>query len=379
MSCCPPRPLSVRFERVATTAGLAAIEAAVAAIAEELAAFELMKPAAYFGTGEDGDLTASSGTTTLTKPTYYNEVTLTGTARIAYAGWPLYIKKFNAENAPARAIYGSGNDGAAGTTQGLAKTPVSGSYLGGSSAGGSGGGSVGSNTNGTAGSSGQPVTSGAGGVGGVGGAGGTSNTSKTGGAGGAAGTPILQAYPAAFEPIRPLLSSGTFEVISGGCGGGGGGSGAGGTVNSGGEGRGGGSGGPVLEVWIGELVTGPSTPAALIDSYGGSGNTPAGTPPGGGGSGGAGGGGGGHARVFIGKRTGAAVTNLICANGGDGGDGGAAAGGGTAGNGGSAGGGGRVLAMVLATGQCLFKPREASGAAAIGSTGGVHTVWGVTV
>jgi hypothetical protein len=45
-----------------------------------------------FGDGSDGDLTASSGTTTLSKDMYYNNVTLTGTAILNPNGYRIFVK-----------------------------------------------------------------------------------------------------------------------------------------------------------------------------------------------------------------------------------------------------------------------------------------------
>jgi len=362
---------------------------AIADLAQDLedlaASIDAVNPATVGGTGEDGALTKSDGsTTTLTKHTNYTTVTLSANSKINRNGWRLYIQTFDSTGCNyARAIYSAGVDGTAGTSGGAAVLNNVGSNLGGSSIGGSGGNGGTPNNVGAAGSQAGTLAIGAGGVGGVGGTGGTGNGGKVGGAGGAQRSPTLQTHPGPFEPLTPLATntSGTsFEIPTGGCGGGGGGGGGGSNgSNDGGGGRGGASGGPVSETFIGEWIRGASTATGVIDSYGGSGAAPAGTPSDGGGGGGASGGGGGFEKVVIGKLTGPAVTNGICANGGDGGDGGAAAGGGTAGGGGSAGGGGRVAVAVLSTGTVYLKQRETAGAAASGVTGGVHTTWGVTV
>ena len=337
----------------------------------------------FFGSGVDGNLTASAGVTTLSRDTYYDQVTLTGTAQINCNGWSLFMRKFDASNAPTRAIYAAGADGIAGTTQGAIYSRKTFSILGGSGGIGGQGGTAGAvNSNGNAGNQPAAFTEPAmGGVGGAGGNGGNGNGGKTGGIGGERRDPTNSVRSLALSPIAPVMAStnGTsFQVLVGGVGGGGGGGGAGANAsNSGGDGRGGGGPGGVIEVWIGELVTGASTPAVLIDSYGGACGTAAGTPSGGGGSGGGGGGGGGATRVFIGKRTGSVINNLVCATGGTGGPGGLANGG-TAGQGGQAGGGGSVTVWKLDTQECLYKdPEVGAGPAAIGTAGGVPTVWGV--
>lgn len=377
------------FERSATHGYTEALNGVVNSGGSVLTAAEAYTDAAFtahlasfFGSGSDGNLTASSGTTTLSKPTYYDTVTLTGTAQIDTAGYPLYIKTFNAQNAPARAIFRKGGDAVAASTSG--GTVVDTISLGGGGAASQGGGGGTVNTNGTtAGSYPSTLAIGNGGTGGGGGTGGTSSAGKTGGAGRAGTFPTARRPQQGLErmPVIPTNTAGTtFQVICGGQGGGGGGGGGGSALNSGVSGGGGGSGGAVLEVWIGTLITGASTPAALIDSYGGAGSTiGGGAANGSAGGAGGGGGGGGVARIFIGKRTGSAIANLVCARGGAGGSGGPGEGAGTAGGGGMAGGGGEVLAIVLTTGSVQYQARESAGVAAVGATGGVPTVWGVTI
>src|SRR5690349_14082058 len=80
-----------------------------------------------FSTGEDGNLTASSGTTTLTRDTYYNRVTLTGTGQIATNGYLLFAKVIDLSQAGANAITwapsAAGNaSGATGGSAGAAST-----------------------------------------------------------------------------------------------------------------------------------------------------------------------------------------------------------------------------------------------------------------
>lgn len=45
----------------------------------------------YFGDGSDGDVTISSGTTVLTGPKYYNNLTISG-GELQTRGWPVYVK-----------------------------------------------------------------------------------------------------------------------------------------------------------------------------------------------------------------------------------------------------------------------------------------------
>jgi hypothetical protein len=342
--------------------------------------------AACGGSGIDGNLTASAGTTTLSKATHYGAVVLTGTAQINTNGWPLYMQSFDASNAPDRAIYRAGASSPGYPSGGTGSTVNNGSLLGGSASGVTGASPAAVNTNGANGTAGTAVSIGSGGVGGVGGAGGAGDGGKTGGNGGASTVPTTRVYTHALDAMS-LVSTNAggngFQVVFGGCSGGGGGGGGGsspGLGAGGGGGGGSGAGGGVLRVSIGELLTGGSTPARVIDAYGGDGGPVSGTSAGGGKGGGGGGGGGGLAFVIIGKRTGSAVTNLVCATGGTGGASGAATGGGANGAGGSAGGGGQIYAVVLSTGTHYPKAHEVGGGpAGIGTAGGIPTVWGVTL
>ena len=128
-----------------------------------------------FGDGSDGDVSLSSGTTTLTRDTYYNNLTLSGTAKIITAGYWLFCKDtLDLTNAPADAITWTGNNGSASatTTGGAAGAAQTTTVLAGGTAGGAGGtGVVGVGAQATA-----PVAiplgnGGAGGAGGSGGAG----------------------------------------------------------------------------------------------------------------------------------------------------------------------------------------------------------------
>ncbi|MFC6047768.1 hypothetical protein ACFPYM_07970, partial [Methylobacterium hispanicum] len=89
----------------------------------------------WFGDGSDGDLTASSGTTTLTRDTFYNNVTLSGSAIIDTAGHRLFVKgTLNISGLTSGYI---GRLAAAATTQTGASALASGS-LGGGVAGATG-------------------------------------------------------------------------------------------------------------------------------------------------------------------------------------------------------------------------------------------------
>lgn len=72
----------------------------------------------YFGGGTDGNLTISSGTTTLTRDTYYNNVTISGTAQIVTNGFRLFISgTLDLINASANAITANGGNGGNGSGQ----------------------------------------------------------------------------------------------------------------------------------------------------------------------------------------------------------------------------------------------------------------------
>ena len=218
-----------------------------------------------YGDGRDVSLT-SSGTTTLTKPTYYVNITLTGSGILDTAGYPCYVN--GTCNVGASAKIRCNGNAASGDVGGVAS--ASGSF-GGGSAGttGSGGG---------AGSAGDTRSNSYGGAGGAGGAG-------VGGAGGAAGTataPVETTYPR--RGMFPFAVMGYVNAAGGGANatvGGCGGASGGGFVSAGG---GGGGGGGAVVLFARTLVLDGTIEAKGGD--GGSGNF--------GSSGGGGGGGGGY-------------------------------------------------------------------------------------
>lgn len=316
-----------------------------------------------FGAGTDGPLTASSGTTTLTRDTYYSTVTLSGTAKIDTAGYRLYMQAFDATNAAAGSIVctvGAGGNATASSASNAGGVGISNTArpLGGSGDGGAGGDNVGVAGAGNAGTS---VSIANGGAGGAGGAGGTS-----GGAGGTAGASTSRQAVYVHERDLSVASATTgYNLIRGGAGGGGGGSGG---TSSGGHGGGGGAGGAVMWVAIGELITGVSTPAGVIAATGGAGGSgAAGQATNHGGGAGGGGGGGGWIHCLVGKRTGPAVPDFFKASGGAGGAGGASGGGtGSAGAAGTGGEGGLVVLINMAANTVTVSTRGA----ASGATGG---------
>ena len=170
----------------------------------------------YFGDGSDGDATLAAGTTTLTRETHYNNLTLAANAILKPAGFRIFVKG-TLTFGTASSINDDGNNGAAqvGGT-GLASR----GYLGGQGgAGGDGWRLVATGlANGNAGSSSGGASSlNNSNLAPTGGAGGNSST-RTGGSAGTAGQPSpSQKWSGRWQDGR--YSGGAF---SGGSGGGGG-------------------------------------------------------------------------------------------------------------------------------------------------------------
>lgn len=324
---------------------------------------------ADFGGGEDGNVTLSAGTTTLTQDMYYNNLTINGSAELRTNNFRVFVKGIlDLTAAGPRAINNKGNDGLSSVTQ----------------AGASGGGALviatlGVNTAGGAGATGvvgvgatalattgtTPSNGGSSGAGGAGGSGGS-------GAGGAlraaaTATTFLDFCRFTYDLIRGVA------LIQAGAGGPGGGSGAGDGVNLGRGGGGGGAGGGVLYLAAKEIITSGSTSASAISAKGGSAGNGASATVGNVGGGGAGaGGGGGYALIYYETKSGPAVVNLIDASGGDGGIGGNGFGTGIGGNGGGGGNGGRARAFKTdtATSMLTVGAVGVAGSPAVGVVGG---------
>jgi hypothetical protein len=254
-----------------------------------------------FGDGSDGDVTISSGTTTLTRDMFYNNLTVNGTGVLVTAGYEIFVKgTLTVDGSSGAKIHNSGVDGSDGQFSAVSSLGgaggaggLSGKYKGGV-AGGDGGNGV-SNSNGLPGTNGLPsgtysITN----V--VGTAGGTGGTSiRTPGAGGTAG--IVTSV--AVNKPRSILNLSFIEVVagsaviasqslSGGAGGGGAGSGGNGGYSGGGGGGGGGNGGIVVICANALDITG----ASAIQSRGGDGGDGGGAASAGANSPGPGGGGG---------------------------------------------------------------------------------------
>lgn len=326
--------------------------------------------AASFSNGQDGNLTISSGTTTLTRDMYYDTVTISGTARIDPAGWTIYAKVIDLTNAPAGAISRTSNAGNNATNQTGATGGASQSTqtAGGGQAGtpGGGGGS-GAGTNSAA----PTALSGNGGIGGAGGAAGN-GSSGSGAAGGASTTPTPQRVGTLRAPCFFQSGGATWQPTTpfGGSGGRGGAGASGNGANAGGGGGGGGQGGANVVIYADEIIVGPSTAAGAISGKGGRGGNGANGQGAAntGGGGGAGGGGGGWGYFVFGKVTGTA-SNVIDFSGGDGGNGGTATTGGTNGTGGVGGDGGNVE-LFVGSGATAAHTTGSSGGSASGTTGG---------
>lgn len=314
-----------------------------------------------FGDGSDGNLTIR-GALTLTQPLYANILTIDVGAVLNPAGYPIYCKVLDLTNAPAGSITRRGNNGVNGanTTAGQSGgTALPAGLLGGS--GGGTAGAAGAPNAGTASgapSAQTPSNGGSGGNSGASGAGGS-------GAGAAAGAGGAASSPTKFGRFEQQFLRGA-SIVLGGGGGDGGNSGGGDGANTSRGGPGGGSGGGVLAIYAGEIITGVSTPAGVIDAGGGTGGTQSNPPPAGnvGGASGAGGGGGGYVFIAYIKKTGSPVAGLITAKGGNGGNGAPALGTGVGGNGGNGGNGGRIQLLNVTTGV---------GTETIGATGGTGT------
>lgn len=317
----------------------------------------------YFGTGQDGNVTINSGTTTLTRDMFYNNLTISGTGILRPNGFRIFIAGiFDISAAPAGALVYVGGNGinAVGASAGGATSMPVGTNSTVTQQGAPSGGGAGGINNGTGGGGGGTVpalNAISGSQAGAGGAGGTG----TAGGGGGPTTTSQYSFPYKYNDLLPRVALGTP-----GSGGGGGG---GDATNSGGGGGSAATGGGNIVICANTIARGANVNAALITSIGGrGGNGAAGVAGNAGGGGGGSGGQGGNIFIFYATLTGSAITNAIDVTGGAGGNGGALVGTGANGNGGGAGSGGYVLLSNLTTGVLT----EFKGAAAVArQTGGV--------
>ena len=342
--------------------------------------------AGLFGTGADGALSISSGTTVLTKDTHYTNVTLTGTAKIALAGFRMFVNGvLDLSAAPASAIVGwasatnpNGGNASANTAGAAGATTAIGSTANGAlssvagKAGGTGAG-IGGTSNGSYGVCypGMAGTAGGGAVGGgstnAGGAavGGTSNV----------GNPLYLNGFHSISRLNTLLGGGLYSGAGGTPGSAGGAGGGDGTNLSGASG---GSGGPSgwIVVFARTINRSASSAAGAINANGGNGGNGGNASATGNSAGGAGSGGASGGMVYLCYEylTGAAAaTNLITASGGNGGTGGNGNGTGKGGGGGGGGSGGGIFVynVLNHTVTTVLGAAGTASTAASGTTAGV--------
>jgi hypothetical protein len=301
----------------------------------------------FFGGGNDGDVTLTSGVTTLTRDMFYRNLTISGTASILPTGYRIFVSEtLNLTNAPANAInrnaVNAGN--ASGSTGGSGTSALAANTVGGSA------GAVGGGAGGTG-----PITAGAqtipaaiasqvtslGGSNGQSGGGGTSTGSQN------IRPQVLSQINSFYRVDHQILRGAS--LFTGGLSAAGATSGAGDGTNAGAGGGGGSSGSGIMCIFANTIARGPSTAAGCISVNGGSGGNGAASTLGttGGGGGGAGGG-GGVVILYYAQLTGSVATNAIRAYGGNGGNGGnSVTATRSAGQGGQGGSGGRILLFDL--------------------------------
>lgn len=329
-----------------------------------------------YGDGSDGNVTVSSGTTTLARDMYYNNLTINGTGKINPGGFAIFVSgTLDLTAAPAGAISVAGGTGSTGGSGGPAG-PVGGGAVGSKAFGagnrygstsGTGTGGTGNLNNGTSGGGANANGYSNGGNAGTSGAGGAGSVGSGGGA-----TGINSINAILFQRfVTDFFMSGT--VISAGVNGpGGGGGGGDNSATYGGGGGGGGGGGCIIAIFANIISRGGSTTAGAITAAGGTGGTggPGATNAGGGGGGV--GGGGGWIYIAYGSLSGTTATNCIDVSGGGGGTGGTAGTGGLGGNGGGSAYSGRITLINLSSGATsnTVPSAGASGTAHSGTTGG---------
>lgn len=330
-----------------------------------------------YGEGTDGDVTISSGTTTLTRTMFYNNLTISGTGVLAMAQHGIFVKgTLNLTAAPSGAIINNGNNGSnssggAGASGGAAiawgERAASGSAGSNGAAGATGVGST-STTVTAVGLS--PVQRGA--LSGQSGAGGN-GTSGAGGAASDSTNSTQTYYPRSITDClsRVSVMSGAASVVflSTGASGRGGSSGAGDGTNSGRGGGGGGSGAGAVFIFANTINVTGNVNTSVIQARGGNGGNGGNGSAGNTGGGGAGGGGQGGLVCIVYENLTGTASNFIDAMGGNGGNGGNGFGTGTAGGGGTSGSAGAVVLFNTATGA-ITKLVDATVGAPSGATGG---------
>lgn len=312
-----------------------------------------------FGDGSSGDLSISSGTTTLTSDAYYNNLTLTGTAVLNPAGYRVFVKNIltigtngGSDTCQILRTGISGSPGVTGTQQNGGAGGGAGSVLGGITlpdgnpgTNGINGATSPNNIADEAGSNGNTATVASSVIGSIGSAGGTGATAGNGGAyagfaggigtGGSNGGTVTRPsnVPSSLFDTLNLWNPKTFTLHKGSAGpGGSGGSGSGGhaanSIAGGGGGSGGGGGdGGFLAVYANTIinyVAGGIQAKGGIGGAGGTGNNATiGSGIGAAGGGGGAGGNGGTGGIVIIVYKNLTQSGSFLASGGAGGTGGA--------------------------------------------------------
>lgn len=307
-------------------------------------------PYRSFGDGSDGNVTISSGVTTITRDMFYNNLTISSTGQLVTNNYKVFVKgNLDLSAAGVGSINNNGANGTTGTngvsggTGATAPTaPASGTLGAGCQPGNGGNGSANNGSNGTGaaalvGNGGGQNGSGAGGAGGTG----------TAGNAGASTSPtvlLVQRYETNFLRGIGLIGGG------GSAGGGGGGGGDGTFV--GGGGASGGMGAGAVIIYANTVIKSLSTPASCISAIGGiGGNGGNGDPAGStGGGGGGGSGSGGWIMIYYNNLFGPSIAGMLDASSGVGGVGGFGYNGGVSGKGGNAGNAGVISTYQVPTG-----------------------------
>lgn len=325
--------------------------------------------ALIFGDGSDGDVTVSSGTTTLSRDMYYKNLTVSGTGTISATGYKIFVSEIlTITGAPAAAITYNGSAGgnASTTTGGSAGAASSTNTQGGG--GDSVSGPNGGVTTGTSGTTSGALSPAVGGNGSGGGGTAGNGSGGSGGFGGGIGSYTL--YASRKRANTLFYQGASVAQVKGGAAGGSGGSGGGNSSAAGGGGGASGSGGGHLFIAARIINRGGSTGTGAIQANGGNGGN-GGSPASGnkGGGGGGGGGNGGWVQLIYQHLIGSTATNAIQAKGGNGGTGGSKSGTGTDGAGGDGGSSGYITVIDLGT-NASSETSASVGGGGSGTTGG---------
>lgn len=315
-----------------------------------------------FGTGTDGSVTLSAGTTTMQRDMCYANLTIPSGAYLNTNGYVLRVSGvLDISAASTGAIFAVGIAGgnASGATAGTGAIAGGSVYpsvvptlpCGGAGANGGAGGTT-SGSNGSQSNSSGPYSWNANGGYYGGGSGGSGSSGGGGGIiagpapywGASSSNGLLSHNP--WGQITCTYFTQTVASAGNASGSGGGGDG----THTGGGGGGGGGGASMLAVFADTIARGTNTNTAIIRSAGGAGgNGAAGTGGNAGGGGGGGGGWGSLVRVVARTVTGSVIAYAVQAAGGAGGSGGNGVGTGTGGYSGGAGAAGSVIVTIMSS------------------------------